>query len=110
MSADHGHSPEEIAERIGGPMTSNMLRDTIYGAIDGAVTTFAIVASVAGAGLSPLIVVALGLANVLADGFSMAAVRLWFNKTCAESHRAFWAPMVTRISSGLAAIPRRANV
>ena len=45
----------------------------IYGAIDGSVTTFAIVAGVAGAGLSPFIIVALGLANVLADGFSMAA-------------------------------------
>lgn len=49
------------------------LKDTVYGAIDGAVTTFAIVAGVAGAGLSPTIIVALGLANVLADGFSMAA-------------------------------------
>ena len=73
MSAEHGHSPEEVAARLGAPMSSGMLRDTIFGAIDGAVTTFAIVASVAGAGLSPLIVVALGLANVLADGFSMAA-------------------------------------
>ncbi len=73
MSGEHGHSAEEIAARIGAPMSSNMIRDMIYGAIDGAVTTFAIVASVAGAGLSPLIVVALGLANVLADGFSMAA-------------------------------------
>ncbi|WP_341477210.1 VIT1/CCC1 transporter family protein [Shimia abyssi] len=45
----------------------------MYGAIDGAVTTFAIVAGVAGAGLSPFVIVALGLANVLADGFSMAA-------------------------------------
>lgn len=71
--SDHSHDPKDIAARIGAPMSSGMLRDTIYGAIDGAVTTFAIVASVAGAGLSPLIVVALGLANVLADGFSMAA-------------------------------------
>ena len=73
MTSEHGHTPEEIAARLSGPVSSNMLRDTIYGAIDGAVTTFAIVASVAGAGLSPLIVVALGIANVLADGFSMAA-------------------------------------
>ena len=42
-------------------------------ALMGSVTTFAIVAGVAGAGLSPFIIVALGLANVLADGFSMAA-------------------------------------
>ena len=49
------------------------LRDIIYGAIDGSVTTFAIVAGVAGAGLSPLVIIALGFANVIADGFSMAA-------------------------------------
>lgn len=49
------------------------LRDIIYGAIDGSVTTFAIVAGVAGAGLSPVVIIALGFANVFADGFSMAA-------------------------------------
>ncbi|EPX82049.1 VIT1/CCC1 transporter family protein [Salipiger mucosus] len=49
------------------------LRDIVYGAIDGSVTTFAIVAGVAGAGLSPFVILALGFANVLADGFSMAA-------------------------------------
>lgn len=48
------------------------LKDFVYGAIDGVVTTFAIVAGVAGAGLSPVVIVALGLANVFADGFSMA--------------------------------------
>lgn len=49
------------------------MRDAVYGGIDGTVTTFAIVAGVAGAGLSPYVVVILGLANVIADGFSMAA-------------------------------------
>lgn len=71
--SDHGHSPQEIAQRIGAPPGRGVLRDAVYGAIDGAVTTFAIVAGVAGAGLSPFIIVALGIANVLADGFSMAA-------------------------------------
>lgn len=70
---EHGHSPQEIAARIDAPPGRGVLRDAIYGAIDGAVTTFAIVAGVAGAGLSPVVVVVLGLANVLADGFSMAA-------------------------------------
>ena len=46
--------------------------DIVYGANDGIITTFAIVAGVAGASLSPAIVVVLGLANLLADGFSMA--------------------------------------
>lgn len=70
---EHGHSHEEIAARIGKPPGRGVLRDVVYGAIDGSVTTFAIVAGVAGAGLSPFVIVALGLANVLADGFSMAA-------------------------------------
>lgn len=70
---EHGHSQDEIEHRIGKPPGRGYLRDIVYGAIDGSVTTFAIVAGVAGAGLSPLIIVALGMANVLADGFSMAA-------------------------------------
>lgn len=48
------------------------IENFVYGAIDGAVTTFAIVTGVIGASLSPSIIVILGLANLLADGFSMA--------------------------------------
>ncbi len=70
---DHGHSQQEISDRINAPPGRGVLRDVVYGGIDGSVTTFAIVAGVAGAGLSPFVIVALGLANVLADGFSMAA-------------------------------------
>lgn len=70
---DHGHSQQEISARINAPPGRGVLRDVVYGGIDGSVTTFAIVAGVAGAGLSPFVIVALGLANVLADGFSMAA-------------------------------------
>ena len=70
---DHGHSPTEIARRLEGGSKDSYLRDMIYGGIDGAVTTFAIVAGVEGAGLDHRIIVALGLANILADGFSMAA-------------------------------------
>lgn len=70
---DHGHSQKEVERRIGAPPGRGYLRDVVYGAIDGAVTTFAIVSGVAGAGLAPKIIIILGLANVLADGFSMAA-------------------------------------
>ena len=45
----------------------------VYGATDGAVTTFAVVAGVIGASLSPSIVLILGFANLLAAGLSMAA-------------------------------------
>ncbi|MEW5839643.1 VIT1/CCC1 transporter family protein [Nitrososphaera sp.] len=48
------------------------LQDFVYGATDGAVTTFAVVAGVIGASLSPAIVLILGFANLFADGFSMA--------------------------------------
>ncbi len=47
--------------------------DIVYGANDGIITTFAVVAGVAGAELSTKVVVILGIANLLADGFSMAA-------------------------------------
>lgn len=49
------------------------LPEFVYGAIDGTITTFAVTASVVGAGLSPAIILILGFANLLADGFSMAA-------------------------------------
>ena len=48
------------------------IENFVYGAIDGAVTTFAIVAAVVGAVLSPSIILILGFANLFADGFSMA--------------------------------------
>ncbi|MDH3312548.1 MAG: VIT1/CCC1 transporter family protein [Nitrosopumilus sp.] len=54
--------------------------DFIYGSIDGAVTTFAIVAGVVGALLSPGIILILGFANLFADGFSMAAANYQASK------------------------------
>lgn len=48
------------------------IQDFVYGATDGAVTTFAVVAGVVGAALSPSIILILGFANLLADGCSMA--------------------------------------
>lgn len=48
------------------------IENFVYGAIDGTVTTFAVVAGVVGASLPSSIIVILGLANLFADGFSMA--------------------------------------
>jgi len=73
MENDHGHGTQEIAERLSAGQQNFYLKDMIYGGIDGAVTTFAIVAGVEGAGLSHGVIVTLGVANILADGFSMAA-------------------------------------
>lgn len=69
---EHEHTPDAIAERIAAS-NHNYIRDFIYGGIDGAVTTFAVVSGVSGAELSPSIVLILGFANLIADGFSMAA-------------------------------------
>jgi len=54
--------------------------DFIYGSIDGAVTTFAIVAGVVGADLSPIIILILGFANLFADGFAMASANYQASK------------------------------
>lgn len=59
----------EIA--IGGGL-QHYLREFVYGGIDGAVTTFAVVAGAVGANLDPAIIIILGFANLLADGFSMS--------------------------------------
>ena len=48
------------------------IRELIYGANDGIITTFAVVAGVAGGGLPLRIVLIIGAANLLADGLSMA--------------------------------------
>jgi VIT1/CCC1 family predicted Fe2+/Mn2+ transporter len=47
------------------------IRDLVYGASDGIITTFAVVGGVAGGGLSPSAVLIVGLANLAADGVSM---------------------------------------
>ncbi|MEM4261516.1 MAG: VIT1/CCC1 transporter family protein [Candidatus Diapherotrites archaeon] len=46
--------------------------DLVYGALDGIITTFAVVAGSAGAGLSSGVVIVLGFANLIADGISMS--------------------------------------
>ncbi len=58
--------------RLGRRPSVSYLRDFIYGGVDGAVTTFAVVAGVAGADLDETVVIILGGANLIADGFSMA--------------------------------------
>jgi len=67
------HSRAAIRARLSAGPEHSYLKDFIYGAIDGAVTTFAVVSGVAGAGLSSGIIVVLGIANLVGDGFSMAA-------------------------------------
>jgi VIT1/CCC1 family predicted Fe2+/Mn2+ transporter len=48
------------------------LGEFVYGGIDGSVTTFAVVAGSAGAALNSEVVIILGFANLIADGFAMS--------------------------------------
>ncbi len=66
------HTPQAIQERLEQGGSESYLRDFVYGAVDGLVTTFAVVSGVAGAGLAVGVIIILGLANLLADGYSMA--------------------------------------
>ncbi len=66
------HHPAAIAARLASSTDHSHLGDFILGAIDGVVTTFAVVAGVAGAGYPAAVALVLGVANLLADGFSMA--------------------------------------
>lgn len=52
-------------------LARHYIRDIVFAANDGIVTTFAVVAGVRGAGLEPIVVLALGFANLAADGLSM---------------------------------------
>ena len=52
-------------------IAQHYVRDIVYGANDGVITTFAVVAGVTGGTLAPVAVLVLGVANLLADGLSM---------------------------------------
>lgn len=67
------HSPERIRERLDAATVPSYLGDAVLGGIDGCVTTFAVVAGCAGGSLPAGVAILLGMANLLADGFSMAA-------------------------------------
>jgi VIT1/CCC1 family predicted Fe2+/Mn2+ transporter len=61
--------------------------EAVYGALDGIVTTFAVVAGVAGANLSAGIVLVLGFANLVGDGLSMGVGSYLSTKSRREYER-----------------------
>lgn len=77
-----GEARSRMHQRTGG----TYIGDVVYGANDGIVTTFAVVAGVAGAALSPKIVLILGFANLIADGISMAVGNFLGTKSENEYH------------------------
>jgi len=67
--------PELHADRLGRPPAGlgHYLRDIVYGASDGVITTLAVIAGAAGAAFDRKVGFVLALANLAADGLSMGA-------------------------------------
>lgn len=62
----------EFKKKIMRERFERYMPEFVYGGIDGSVTTFAVVSGSVGAGIDSSIIVVLGLANLLADGFAMS--------------------------------------
>lgn len=73
-AARRAHSPQPriSAEEKHTTSSGKYVKSIVYGGLDGTITTFAAVAGVAGAALSPGVVLIIGLANLIADGLSMS--------------------------------------
>jgi VIT1/CCC1 family predicted Fe2+/Mn2+ transporter len=80
------HAPPRIRERLRGGARPQFVSDTVLGGIDGCVTSFAVVCGAVGAGFSTTVALILGLANLVADGFSMAVSNYQAEKA-REAHR-----------------------
>jgi VIT1/CCC1 family predicted Fe2+/Mn2+ transporter len=79
---------------------AGLLRDAVFSADDGIITTFAVVAGSAGAGFSSKVALILGLANLFADGFSMASgmylgvkSEIEYEKSKGDNHRFLDSPI-----------------
>ena len=85
------------------------LPEFVYGAIDGSVTTFAVVAGSMGASLSAAVILILGSANLIGDGFSMAISNYLSTKSRNELDRkeqknplkTAWATFISFLGVGL---------
>ncbi|CAI5728691.1 hypothetical protein KXD40_007352 [Peronospora effusa] len=62
-----GHTHAKENHMIGG----EHIKSAVYGGLDGIITTFATVTSVAGSGLPHSVILIIGLAHLVADGLSM---------------------------------------
>lgn len=66
------HQENKLHQLTGLARFEKYLGPFVYGGIDGSITTFAVVAGAVGAGLDSSVIIILGFANLLADGFSMS--------------------------------------
>ena len=67
----------------------DFIREFIYGGVDGGVTTFAVVAGATGANFDNVVIIILGMANLIADGFSMSVGSYLSVKSQFEQYRKF---------------------
>jgi vacuolar iron transporter family protein len=67
----HDFTVREVGGEEEHKKAGKYLKPMIYGALDGIITTFAVVAGVVGGNLAVEVVIVLGFANLLADGLSM---------------------------------------
>ncbi|WP_422103840.1 VIT1/CCC1 transporter family protein [Winogradskyella sp.] len=65
------------------------LGEFVYGGIDGAVTTFAVVCGAVGAGLDNAVIIILGFANLLADGFAMSVGAYLSSKSVKDNYNKY---------------------
>ncbi|MCW9708657.1 VIT1/CCC1 transporter family protein [Fodinibius salsisoli] len=80
------HQEDNIHQKSGWlTKYQHYLGEFVYGGIDGSVTTFAVVAGSAGAGLDSSVIIILGFANLIADGFSMSVGSYLSNKSELEN-------------------------
>src|SRR4030095_15203555 len=67
----HNRASLHVEPRSALGIAQHYIRDLVYGANDGIITTFAVVAGVTGGTLAPVTALLLGVPNLLADGLSM---------------------------------------
>ncbi|TPE42636.1 VIT1/CCC1 transporter family protein [Pontibacter mangrovi] len=79
MEEPHGKSGS-------GLFSKEFLPEFVYGGIDGAITTFAVVAGATGANLDIPVVIILGFANLIADGFSMSVGNFFSTKASHDTY------------------------
>jgi VIT1/CCC1 family predicted Fe2+/Mn2+ transporter len=79
------HHPDAIRRRLAEAVRHSYLSDAVLGGIDGCVTTFAVVSGATGGGFPSVVIVILGIANLLADGLSMAVGNYQSRRTQQES-------------------------
>lgn len=68
-------------------ISDKYLKGAVLGASDGIVTTFAVVAGVVGAGFATEIIIVLGIANMVADGISMAIGDFLGERSISRMHK-----------------------